>query len=82
MIGAEHELMDQETVLAKAGVFIINPSINLKKAKRANNHDPNAGDDNGETMEGGGEDRSRLHDPSGVRRWKRERERATAGGSP
>ena len=34
MIGAEQELMDQETVLPKAGVFIINPSINPQKAKK------------------------------------------------
>ena len=34
MMGAEQELMDQETVLPKAGVFIINPSINLQKAKK------------------------------------------------
>ena len=69
MIGAEHELMDQATVLAKAGVFIINPSINPKKA---NHHDPNAGDDSDETTKDGGEARSRLHDPLGFRRWKRE----------
>ena len=33
-IGAEKELMDQETVLPKAGVFIINPSINPKKCQK------------------------------------------------
>ena len=72
MIGAEQELMDQETVLPKAGVFIINRQLIRKRPKRANNHDPNAGDDKGETTEGGGEARCRLHDPSGFRRWKRE----------